>query len=453
MNSTSPEDKQTMLVASLLGMALCTAFEAYGTITAMPVAAEELGHVDWYAWAFTAFLIAQVAAIVMSGRIVDRSGPVIPLIIGSAVFIAGLLMAGFALSMHVLLTARFVQGLGAGTTNVAFMVVVAQGFGKARRATVMSMLSFCWMLPSFVGPVVAAWLTETFSWHWVFLVLLPVLLIMKAVGWRPLMTLRARWTPNESSDPVPVWAAVVAAGGLAAVQYAAQRLGAAAVIAVMGLVALWVSVPRLMPPGFLRVSRGLGSVMWTRGLGAGAFFGAETFIPLLLRSQYDFSLSQAGMFLAVGAVSWAAGSSVQASARLRIRRDVIITSGVASLTGGLLINCVAVWGNLPWPLVAIGYAMGGLGMGLSVSSTSLANMQLSEPQQIGRNTSSLQVSEGLGNSLVTGLVGAVFAVLHGVAVTTVTFGAIQLLALLAAGAAVAASLRIGAVRNESSGVG
>ena len=443
-----------MLVIALLGTSLCTAFEAYGTITAMPVAAEQLGHVDWYAWAFTAFLIAQVIAIVLSGRLVDRLGPTWPLIVGSAVFVLGLLLAGVAPSMEVLLISRFIQGLGSGTTNVAFMVVVAQAFEGHRRASLMSALSFCWMLPSFVGPLIAAWLTETFGWHWVFLALVPVMAVMMGIGVRPLLDLRSRWIPNETTDPVPVWAAVVAALGLAAVQYAAQRLdGIAVPIAVVGMVGIVIALPRLMPPGFSRAGRGLPAAMWTRGLAAGAFFSAETFFPLLLRSQYSFTLSEAGLFLAIGAVSWAVGSTTQAWRGLRLRRDTIIVIGAMSLAVGLVLNAATVLFTWSWLLIGVGYFLGGFGMGFMVTGTSLINMQISEPNRIGRNTSSLQVAEGLGNSLVTGLVGAVFAGLHAVASTQITFGMIQVLAMVVSVLAVLAAMRIGPVRNESAGVG
>ncbi len=92
-------------------------------------------------------------------------------------------------------------------------------------------------------------------------------------------------------------------------------------------------------------------------------------------------------------------------------------------------------------------------MGLAVSSTSLANMQMSEPHLIGRNTSSLQVAEGPGNGLVTGAAGGIFAALHLADDAGVIFAPIYLLATGVGGLAVLASLRIGPVRNESASVG
>lgn len=211
---------------TLLGGALAIAFEAYGTLTAMPAASEELGRVDLYAWAFTAFVIGQVIAIVMAGRLVDRIGPVLPLAVGVGIFIAGLLGAGLAPTMELLLISRFVQGVGGGATNLAFMVVVAQAYDGHERAWLMSLLSFCWVLPSFLGPPVSAWITTQFSWHWVFLGMVPFLFAVAIPGVAPLTRLhRQRIQRTEPANPVPVWAAFAAAAGAALLQFAGQELG------------------------------------------------------------------------------------------------------------------------------------------------------------------------------------------------------------------------------------
>lgn len=446
---------QAALTVALLGAALCTAFEAYGTVTAMPAAAEELGRLEWYAWAFTAFVIAQVLAIVLSGRLVDRIGPVWPLVGGMGVFTVGLFAAGLAPSMEVLLVSRFVQGLGAGASNLAFMVVVAQAYDARSRATMMSWLSFCWVLPSFLGPPVAAWLTESFSWHWVFLAVAPFLLGSLALGARPLARLQAARLPSRSiTSPVPVWAAFAAAGGVAMLQLAGQWLNLPGLaVGAAGIVVLLLGLPRLMPAGFMRMGAGLASVMWSRGLASGAFFAAESFLPLLLISQYGFSLRDAGLFLAVGSSGWAIGSVIQARRELRIRRDQVVTLGMVAIAAGLGLTAATAWVHGHWVLMGIGFVFAGTGMGLAVASTSLANMQLSDGHLIGRNTSSLQVAEGMGNSLVTGLAGTIFAALHVGGDPPAAFAPIYLLSSLVAVLAIGASLRIGPVRNESSNVG
>jgi MFS family permease len=453
-------DRQTpagraALTVTLLGGSLAVAFELYGTVTAMPAAAADLGRLELYAWAFTGFVIAQVLAIVLAGRVVDRIGPVLPLMSGTMVFIIGLLMAGLAPSMLMLLIARFVQGFGGGALNLAFMVVIAQAYDFRQRAWLMSALSFCWMLPSFVGPPLAAWITTRFSWHWVFLAVVPFLLIVAVPGVRPLLELhRTRAAPERQGNPVPIWAAFAGASGAALLQLTGQRLdlpglGAGAA----GLVILAIGLPYLMPPGTVRLGRGLPAVMVTRGLACGAFFSAESFLPLLLIEQHQFSLTQAGIFLAIGSTGWTLGSVVQASRRMLWRRDHIIQFGAAMIGLGLGLAATAIWFATSWVLIAAGFVLAGTGMGLLVPSTSLVNMQISEAALIGRNTSSLQVAEGLGNSLVTGMAGTLFAALHLSQDAAGTFGPIYAMATVVGLLTLAVSLRIGPVRNESSGIG
>lgn len=452
--STPSGGPPLVFTIAMVGGALAVAFEAYGTLTAMPDAAQDLGRLDLYAWAFTAFVIAQVFAIVLAGRLVDRIGPVLPLAAGVLIFALGLLGGGLSINMGMLLGFRALQGFGGGALNLAFMVVVAQAYGKAERAWMMSILSFCWMLPSFVGPPVSAWITTTWSWHWVFLGIVPLLVIVSALAWRPLLRMRLHHEPVTAINPVPIWAAAAAACGAALIQFAGQRLDLIALgIGLAGLAVLLMALPRLMPPGFLRLHRGLPSVMWTRALAAGAYFAGESFIPVMLMQVYGFTLKGAGFFLALGATGWTLGSLVQAWSGLKLRRDEIVHAGAACLVLSSGLMTLATWLVWPWPVFAVGFVVLGLGMGLVVSSTSLINMQVSDPQLIGRNTSSLQVGEGLGNALVTGLAGTIFAGLLNTVSAAFTFGPIYALCTAASILSLLAALRIGPVRNESSGVG
>ena len=113
-----------------LGLLVCitaVAFEGMAVVTAMPAAAADLGDAELYAWAFSAVMIPQLFAIAATGRIVDRTGPVRPLLIGLFVFAAGVVVAALAPTMIVLLVGRFVQGLGGGAVNLCLLVVTAQG--------------------------------------------------------------------------------------------------------------------------------------------------------------------------------------------------------------------------------------------------------------------------------------------------------------------------------------
>jgi MFS family permease len=430
------------------------AFEVIAVATAMPVAARDLDGLTYYAWSFSLFVIGMLFATVVAGRLSDRLGPVRPLVIGMMIFLAGLLLAGSATHMLQLVGGRLVQGLGSGLMNTAVFVLVAQVYSVTQRPRVFTFISTAWILPSFVGPPVSAWLTETLSWHWVFYAVVPLVIGGGLLILPTLRQLSRSWRAAEHdpdvASPAPLWAAGIVALAAAALQLAGQRLDWVALgLLVAGVAGLVVGVPRLMPDCFARLGRGLPAVILSRGLLAGAFVGAEAFVPLMLVEERQVALVLAGAALTVGSVGWTVGSWLQSRPWLTIRRDRLVALGCLSLTVGLAATAlVALVPTLPYYLVAAGWVFAGLGMGLSVSSTGLATMTLSRDAEQGRNGSSLNLSDALGAGLFVGVSGTIFAALRATTSLSVTFGtvigAMAVVALLAA----LAALRIGPVYNE-----
>jgi MFS family permease len=187
----------------------------------------------------------------------------------------------------------------------------------------------------------------------------------------------------------------------------------------------------------------------TRGLLAGAFFGAEAFVPLMLVEQRSVPLLEAGAVLTVGAIGWTAGSWLQSRPWLPIRRDRLITLGCVSVAFGVaLVGLIAFVPALSYLLVAVAWIFAGLGMGLATSSGSLAVMSLSAAAEQGRNASSLNVADALGSGIFVGIAGSIFAALSSSGNLTLTFGLLQLSMAVVGVLAVLTSRRIGVVRNE-----
>lgn len=443
--------QQRALLAGLLVVVTAVAFEAQAVTTAMPAAARDLGQVELYAWAFTATMIPMIVAIVVAGRLADRLGPVRPLVGGLVLFAAGTALAASAATMPALLAGRFVQGFGAGAVNLALMVVTGLAFEPAERARVMTWYSAAWMLPSFVGPAAAAWLSEALSWHWVFWSVLPVVVLGGAVV-LPALAHLPPVEPREGGQ-APVWAALAVAGGTALVQAAGQALAAWSAGAVVAGVALLVlGWPRLLPVGHGPFGPGLPAVVGVRFLSGGAFVGLSSFLPLALTQTHGVRLLVAGAAVTLGSAGWLVGSWVQSRRWLRLRRDAIITLGAGTVAIGALLTTAAAATGLGGvgPSIA-GMVVLGVGMGLQSASTALAVMQLSPERELGHNSSALQVGEMLGSALLVGAAGTVFAALAG-GPPTVTFGALDAVLASAAVASVAVSLRIGPVTNHSATV-
>ncbi|MEV6131569.1 MFS transporter [Streptomyces violaceusniger] len=384
------------------------AFEASAVNTAMPVAARALDGVELYAYAFSAYFTASLFAMALSGEWCDRKGPLAPLFTGIAAFAAGLLVAGSAQRMWMFVGGRAVQGIGGGLVIVALYVVVGRAYPQRLQPAVLASFSAAWVLPVIVGPLAAGTVTEQVGWRWVFLAI-PVLVLPPLAVMLP--ALRAL-PPSERSAGMNrrrILLALAVAAGAGLLQYAGQDLNWLSLVpAAAGLALLVPCVLRLLPEGTFRAARGLPSVILLRGVAAGSFLGAESFVPLMLVTQRDLSATAAGLSLTGGGLTWALGSYTQSRPRLEPHRERLMGLGMLLIAVSIAAVLLALIDSVPAWIVAVAWVIGGYGMGLAISSGSVLLLKLSRPEDAGSNSASLQVSDALGNITLVGLSGVLF---------------------------------------------
>jgi len=411
------------LTFGIVSCVLLIAFEATAVSTAMPVAARELHGVGLYAFAFSGFFTTSLLALVISGEWCDQRGPLTPMSWGIGLFGAGLVIAGTASRMWVFVGGRAVQGLGGGLVIVALYVVVGRAYPERLRPSVFAAFSASWVVPSIVGPAVSGTVTEQLGWRWVFLSI-PVIVLLPAGVMVPQLRRLARADAGAEADSDGArpgrWnrrrivLAVAVAVGAGLLQYAGQRLDWAALApALVGAALLVPAVLRLMPAGTLRAGRGLPTVILLRGVAAGSFAAAESFIPLMLVTERGLSPTWAGLSLTSGGLSWAAGSWLQGRPWLAHRRERLIQAGFLCSTAGIAGAGSALLPGVPAWVVACAWLVAGVGMGMLISALSVLTLGLSAPEDTGLNSASLQMSDSLGNVLLVGLAGVLFAALGG----------------------------------------
>jgi len=410
-----------LVTVAIVGQVTFVAFESMAVATAMPVVAQQLDAVRSYSLAFSLFLTASLLGMVVAGGLADSRGPTWPLTAGMSLFAAGLVICGTATTFSTLLVGRAVSGLGAGALVVALYVVVAAAYPEEVRPQVFGWISAAWVVPAVVGPPVAGWLASEVSWRLVFLVVPPDAVLALA-----LLLPQVRRFPARAGAVDPVGTALPPrarallglslAVGAALVQWAAQHVVPVRAVPVgaglAGLALVALALPRLMPPGTLRLRRGLPSVVVVRGLYTAAFFGAETYVPLALHEEKGLSLTAAGIALTGGALGWSLGSYVQGRPGLRVPRHGLLALGAAFIAVGIAgLSLSMLPGVSPWVAAPV-WAVGAVGMGLAMSSTSVLVLALSPPDVQGRNSAALQVSDSLGAVTGVGVGGAVFAMGH-----------------------------------------
>ncbi|WP_309113866.1 MFS transporter [Saccharothrix sp.] len=393
------------------------AFENMGVSTAMPSMVAELDGNDLYAWPFLSFLAASVIATVLSGRLSDLRGPRPSLLIGPALFLVGLLVAGTAQEMGQLILGRVLQGLGGGAQVVAVYVLIALVYPERSRPAVFGLLASAWVVPSLVGPALSGWLTETLSWRWVFLGLAPFVLI-GVLLLVPVLKNLPPHTPDQGTRKGLPLAAVAAGVGVVGLSWAAQHpSGVNLLIGAAGLAILVPALRILLPKGTLRAKAGLPATILSRGLLAGSFFAAEAFIPLTLTSVHGYSAIWAGIPLTLSALGWSSAAWWQGR-NPHIPREKLVRWGfVLNATGIAGVTLIAPsWG--PAWLTPVLWAVAGAGMGIAMSSLSVLTLGASSDVDRGFNSSALQISDMLGSALLVGLGGVLVSALASTAAPT-----------------------------------
>jgi len=414
--------KYAALTLALVSLILVIAFESMAVSTAMPEVALELDAVRSYGLAFSVMLTTQLLGIVLAGVWCDRSGSLPSLLTGQVLFALGCGICGASTDFAPFLAGRAVAGLGAGLTFVAGFVLIGRTYPEALRPKVFSVISAAWVLPSLVGPVIAGWVTSTWSWRWVFwMVIAPVaaalvVLLVRRGQIRAADASVDASSRDHGSHVRAAWLGLGIAVAAGVMQWGTHELeltwSVQTVAALVGLVGVFVCAPLLLPAGTFTMRRGLSSVMISRFFLPCAFFGTITYIPLMLTGERGLTLAQAGSVLAIGSIGWSLGSWIQGRDRFSGVRDRLVSLGGAALATGLLGVVVVTWaGWWPW-LIAAPLAVAGMGMGMGTASLSVLALSLTAASDHGSASSNLQLSDVLGSVIGIAATGAVFAALH-----------------------------------------
>jgi MFS family permease len=451
------------LTIGLVLVVASAAFEALAVAATMPATTRELGGLALYGWAFSAFMLTNLVGVTLAGSAADRNGPARPFLIGIGLFIIGLLGAGLAPLMPMLIAARAVQGLGAGMISSVAYVAIGRGYPEGAKARMLAMTSTAWVVPGLIGPAVAGVITDFAGWRWVFLGLVPLPIIATLLA---LPVLRRMGRPaqraansddaaalNEAAAGEPRQAqgtsaarnAIQLAGGvglvMAGLGQSAQPLLAVG-LAVAGVALAGPAIRRMMPAGTLRAAPGMPAAIVAMCFLNLAFFGVDAFVPLALSELRRQSIVAAGLPLTAATLTWTAGSWVLAQIAGRVSRRSIASVGLGLVGAGIAVVIVTLLPAVP-AFTGIGaWALAGLGIGLAYTTLSLAVLESAPAGQEGKASAAMQVASGLGTAIGTGVGGTIVGSgSAGVSAARITIQCGLMIAVALLGAAVA--LRIG----------
>ena len=254
-------------------------------------------------WVVTAYLLALAVFIPVSGWVGDRFGTKRTFMAALAAFTLGSLLCALSGSIHELIAFRVLQGMGGGMLMPVGMAMVFRSFAPSERAQAGALVSIPTAMAPAAGPVLGGYLVEYHSWHWIFLINIPVgVLAIVFAG----LVLREERQARPGRLDVPGF--VLSATGLAVLMYALAEggtrglddprviltaIGGIALLAVFAIVEMRTEEPLLdlrlfRDPLFRAVS-----ILWIPG--QAAFVGALFLVPLLLQLEMGFTPLESGL--------------------------------------------------------------------------------------------------------------------------------------------------------------
>src|SRR5919202_2609137 len=164
--------KNVIFIGLMLGM-LVAAVSQTIVSPAMPVIVSELGGIEHYSWIATSALLMSAVTVPVVGKLSDMYGRRGFYIAGLVVFMLGSVLAGAAQGFWWLVAARAVQGFGMGTIMPLSQTIIGDIISARERGKYMGYLGAVFGVASVAGPLAGGWITDNFSWRWLFFINVP----------------------------------------------------------------------------------------------------------------------------------------------------------------------------------------------------------------------------------------------------------------------------------------
>jgi EmrB/QacA subfamily drug resistance transporter len=378
---------------------------------ALPSIREDLGFSESsLAWVVNAYLLTFGGFLLLGGRLGDLYGHRRLFLIGLALFTSASLACGLATTQTFLVVARAVQGVGGAiVAAVALSLIMTLFTEPAERAKAMGVIGFVAAGGGSVGVILGGVLTEAISWHWIFLVNVPIGIAVFALSLALLPSGRGA-VPEGRLDvagAITVTASLMLAVyaivngnevGWTSARTVALLAGAAALLVVFLAIESYVRAP-LVPLDLFRIRNlsvaNVVGVLWSAAMFAW-FFLAALYLQLVL----GYSALEVGLAFPPATLIMAA-LSLGLSARLVLRFGIkppLVTGMVLVAVGLALFARAPVEGNYVVDVLP-SMVLLGLGVGMAMNPVLLAAMSEVAPARAGLASGVVNTAFMMGGAL------------------------------------------------------
>ncbi len=381
-----------------------------------------------YTWITTAYFVTSTVLVPVYGRLSDLFGRKVILIVGIVIFLASSALCGVSQNATQLIAFRALQGVGSASLFTSAFAVVADLFTPAERGKYTGLFGAVFGVSSLVGPLLGGFITDTFGWHWVFFINLPI----GAVALTFILLRMPPLKPQLAVRPtVDVMGAVLLAVGTVPLLIGSSLGRAVLREGDVGL--LWTSPP-MLAMGLLTVLGLVGFVAWELRvkdplidlslfktpvvrwgvlsmfvLGA-AFLTPLVFLPLFMVNVVGVTATASGLTISPLVMGIVAGNvlSGQLASRFGKYKPFMLVALVV-LVVGFLVMGFTLTASSTQSEVTLKMVLLGLGLGPSIPLYTLAVQNAVDPRKMGVATSMTTFFRSMGSTVGIAVVGSMFA--------------------------------------------
>jgi DHA2 family multidrug resistance protein-like MFS transporter len=378
-----------------------------------PSSAELLWIVDIYG-----FLVA--GSLITMGTLGDRIGRRKLLMIGAAAFGIASVLAAYSTSAAMLIAARALLGVAGATLAPSTLSLIRNMFHDPHQRTVaISVWIMSYSAGAAIGPVIGGVLLEYFWWGSVFLINVPVMALLLALG--PVLLPEFR---DPGAGRLDLLSAAQSVAAVLAVIYGLKRIaehGPGWVPALAILVGLAVGA------AFLRRQRGLAdplidlklfripafsAALAVNVLGFSTCFAAFLFIAQYLQSVIGLTPLQAGLWGLPSALAFIAGSMLTPMIVRRFRPATVIVGGMAVSAAGFVLLALVDDAASPLAMLVTGSVVFSIGLTPVVALTTDLVLGVARPERAGAAASMSETSSEFGGALGIAVLGSIVTAVY-----------------------------------------
>lgn len=259
-------------------------------------------------WVITSFAVANAITVPLTGWLTQRFGQVRLFIISTLLFVLSSWLCGFSPSLEALIAFRVLQGAVAGPMIPLSQALMLASFPKSKAGMALAIWSMTTLVAPVAGPLLGGWISDNYTWPWIFYINVPVGLLAAWISWR---VYRDRESPTRKLpiDKVGLALLVVWVGALQIMLdkgkeldwFASQTIQLLALVAFVAFVffLIW-ELTDAHPIVDLRLfkERNFTVGALTLAVAYGVFFGNVVLLPLWLQSNMGYTATYAGLVTA-----------------------------------------------------------------------------------------------------------------------------------------------------------